>query len=107
MSVVPRALKRNTKFKRRKKKTQLVRADLLRGERAGERETALERGAGVCERGAVDVREDGELEAELGGREFDEGWDRVGEDGPVGEGHREGGCGIRVRSSTAGHGSGG
>jgi hypothetical protein len=64
--------------------TQLVRADLLRGECGRERETALERGARVSERGAVDVREDDEFKAERGGGQLDERWDRIGEDGPVG-----------------------
>jgi hypothetical protein len=84
-------LNQNGEKKREKKKAQLVRADLLRSVRSRERESLLERRARVRERGAVDVREDDEFEAERGRGQFGERWDRIGEDGPVGKGRCE--CG--------------
>ena len=71
--------------------TVLVRANLLRGVHSGERESPLERCARVGERGAVDVREDDEVESESG--QLGQCGDRIWEDRPVGEGGCE--CGRR------------
>ena len=67
----------------------LVRPNILRRVHRAERELALalERSARVRERGAVDVREDRELEAVRG--EARERRGRVWEDRPVGERRRE------------------